>query len=1033
MNTLPRLLILFVTVSMLMSATSTSVLAENQPSSSVLLLNSYHPGFSWSDEEEAGVVDRLRDRLPAIDIQIEYLDAKRHPEKRNLARMKNFLIDKYKGQTIDLIIALDDAALDMLSKYHTALFPDIPVVFAGIASFTKYAARGRQRITGVLERQNISATLDTALKLHQGTKEVLAISDTTASGISARRQMETIMSDYEGRVKIRLLPTCTFEEARAEVAALGPGALILLNTYTTDSSGTVLSTKKSTDLIVSAAKVPVYGVHQNRLGDGIVGGYLLSGREHGKSAADIGLRILAGGNPQAIAIMENGASQAMFDYQQMKRFGIPVSSLPEGSIVINRPESVFTMHRAFAITITAIFILLVIVVLCLGFFVFRLIKAKTELREKDKALRLSLDAAKAGTWTWDVNTDEVIFDDRLEKIFGLQPGTFDRTFQGWKDRVHPDDVQFAEQKTLEALNGGTHYECEYRVKGFSGDWRIVNAQAATMVDNSGKPVRMSGFATDITERKLAEEERQHALAMLEATINQSPAGILIADAPDVKIRMANPAAVSVRGKTEKELTGIDVAEHVIQWQTLHPDGSPYSPEKLPLSRAILNGEVTQGEEVIICNEAGEHRWVSANAAPVRNSAGEIVSGIVIMHDITERKQADDEIRHLRNYLSNIIDSMPSVLVGVDSQGRVTQWNKRAEQVTGRPSDQAIAQPLDRVFSRLEDQMSAIKTAIRERRVINTPKVSRKMEQETRYENIIIFPLVTNGVEGAVIRVDDVTEQVCLEEMMIQSEKMLSVGGLAAGMAHEVNNPLAGILQSVAVLQNRLLGDLPANRKAAETAGTTLAAIRHYLDLRKLPGMLENIRESGTRAAEIVKNMLSFSRKSDRMVTHQDLGVLLDRTLELVRTDYDMKKRYDVKQIRIEREYDPLVPPVPCEASKVQQVFMNILKNGAEAMADADAQPDPPTLVLRVCDDGDWVRVEIEDNGPGMDVRTRRRIFEPFYTTKPVGQGTGLGLSVAYFIITEDHGGEMAVESRPVGGTKFIIRLPKEGDQHLSDS
>jgi len=120
-----------------------------------------------------------------------------------------------------------------------------------------------------------------------------------------------------------------------------------------------------------------------------------------------------------------------------------------------------------------------------------------------------------------------------------------------------------------------------------------------------------------------------------------------------------------------------------------------------------------------------------------------------------------------------------------------------------------------------------------------------------------------------------------------------------------------------------------------------------------------------------------------------------------------------------------VASVPCEAGKIQQVFMNILKNGAEAMA-ATTTPDGCRFVLRVKNDGDWVRVEIEDNGPGMDESTRRRIFEPFFTTKPAGQGTGLGMSVSYFIITEDHGGEMGVQVAKSGGACFVIRLPKRG-------
>jgi PAS domain S-box-containing protein len=401
-------------------------------------------------------------------------------------------------------------------------------------------------------------------------------------------------------------------------------------------------------------------------------------------------------------------------------------------------------------------------------------------------------------------------------------------------------------------------------------------------------------------------------------------------------------------------------------------------------------------------------------------------------DITELKQAEEELRQLRNYLSNIINSMPSVLVGVDREGRVTQWNRQAELVTGLLSDQVATKPLGSVFTRLADQMASIKTAIQERRVISTPKVPREEGQETRYEDITIFPLVANGAEGAVIQVDDVTERVRLEELMIQSEKMLSVGGLAAGMAHEINNPLAGILQNAAVLHNRLLEDLPPNLRAADTAGISLPALWQYLELRKLPEVLDNIRSSGMRAATIVKNMLGFARKSDRTVSSHDMCALLDRTIELIETDYDMKKKYDFRKIRIEKAYDEAGTHVLCEAGKIQQVFLNILKNGAEAMAGLGVKGEEvpvqqaPMFVIRVKGDDDWVQVEIEDNGPGMDTKTRRSVFEPFFTTKPAGKGTGLGLSVSYFIVTEDHGGEMGVHASGSGGTCFVIRLPKAG-------
>jgi len=272
---------------------------------------------------------------------------------------------------------------------------------------------------------------------------------------------------------------------------------------------------------------------------------------------------------------------------------------------------------------------------------------------------------------------------------------------------------------------------------------------------------------------------------------------------------------------------------------------------------------------------------------------------------------------------------------------------------------------------------------------------------------------------------DITDRKRMEEIMVQNEKMLSLGGLAAGMAHEINNPLAGMIQTAEVMGKRLQAQprIPANDKAALELGTSMETIEAFMDVRGIPRMLTAIRESGQRVAEIVSNMLSFVQKSDAVVSSHDIGQLLDKTLELATTDYDLKKNYDFKKIEIQREYDPDLPLVPCEAAKIQQVLLNIFRNGAQAMQTAGVET--PIFTIRTSLDRTRGKVcmEIRDNGPGMDEHVQKRIFEPFYSTKPVGLGTGLGLSVSYFIIVENHNGEMRVESRPGQGAHFFISLP----------
>lgn len=391
----------------------------------------------------------------------------------------------------------------------------------------------------------------------------------------------------------------------------------------------------------------------------------------------------------------------------------------------------------------------------------------------------------------------------------------------------------------------------------------------------------------------------------------------------------------------------------------------------------------------------------------------------------ERDLAGFELKKLQHYLSNIIDSMPSVLVGIDKQGIVTQWNLKAEEVTGINAQNAQGKMLSDVFPRLSREMKNITEAINTKKTKQDPKIAYTQNNETRYDDITIYPLITNGIEGAVIRLDDVTDKVRLEEMMIQSEKMLSVGGLAAGMAHEINNPLAGMIQNASVVLNRLTQKIEANEIAAQDLGTNMDVIRSFMEKRKIIKMLELIKESGARASQIVQNMLSFARKSDSLFLKNNIDQLMEKTLDLAKNDYDLKKKYDFRQIEILKEYQRDLPAIPCESSKLQQVFLNIFKNGTEAMANNRQNNEVSRFIIRIYRENATVNIEIEDNGPGMEESVRKRIFEPFYTTKGVGEGTGLGLSVSYFIIAENHHGTMEVESAVGHGTKFIIKLPIE--------
>jgi PAS domain S-box-containing protein len=274
-------------------------------------------------------------------------------------------------------------------------------------------------------------------------------------------------------------------------------------------------------------------------------------------------------------------------------------------------------------------------------------------------------------------------------------------------------------------------------------------------------------------------------------------------------------------------------------------------------------------------------------------------------------------------------------------------------------------------------------------------------------------------------VRDVTEVKRMQEMMVQTEKMLSVGGIAAGIAHEINNPLGIVLQASQNLVQRTRPDFRKNLEVAEKLGLDMQLLDQYMKVRKLDVFIEDIQSAASRASAIIRHMLDFSRRSESRRTVCDIRTIADSALNLASNDYDLKKSYDFKKIEIMRDYPPDLPDVGCTSTEIEQVLLNVLRNAAQAMAQASPPVAAPRIAVRIRELADRVRIEIEDNGPGVPEAIRKRIFEPFFTTKQPGIGTGLGLSVSYFIVTKGHGGRMTIKTGRDGGAVFCIELPTD--------
>ena len=359
----------------------------------------------------------------------------------------------------------------------------------------------------------------------------------------------------------------------------------------------------------------------------------------------------------------------------------------------------------------------------------------------------------------------------------------------------------------------------------------------------------------------------------------------------------------------------------------------------------------------------------------------------------DQQERASELKLLKEFNESIIESINVGLLAVDLDGRVTRLNSALEHILDLRRDAAVGRLVEELFS--EDFADTLKQVLgkdgwRLKEIRNIYKLhTATRANRALVLNIALAPLQdVQGQTGALVVLEDVTARISLEEQLQQREKLSSIGLLAAGVAHEVNTPLTG----VSSYTQMLLGMLNENDP------------KHAL--------LQKVRTQAERATNIVNNLLNFSRTgSATEFAETDVARVLDDTLQL------LEPQLRRSQIEIVRRYDKDAPEAYANAGKLQQVFTNLILNARDAI------PDGGRIVVSTgtSDDGSLI-AEISDTGIGIAPENVAKIYDPFYTTKGVGQGTGLGLAVSYGIVQE-HAGRISVDSTPGRGTTFRITLP----------
>jgi PAS domain S-box-containing protein len=346
-----------------------------------------------------------------------------------------------------------------------------------------------------------------------------------------------------------------------------------------------------------------------------------------------------------------------------------------------------------------------------------------------------------------------------------------------------------------------------------------------------------------------------------------------------------------------------------------------------------------------------------------------------------------QFERLKDFSENIVESLNVGVLTVDLSGRIESWNTQIEELFGIPRQEALAQDLDEVLPEsLVEELNARSTDQQASSIYKFPL--RNRAGRNLVVNVSITPLMGKEGEriGRLIRVEDITQRTRLEEQLLQSEKLTSLGLLAAGVAHEVNTPLAVISNYIQMLAKQL------------PAGDT----RHQI--------IEKIVKQTFRASEIVNHLLNFSRTGGAEFQPISLNQVVDETLSL------LTHPLRTARVQVVRNLSPELPPVLGSSNRLQQVFLNLFLNARDAM------PSGGMLEVRTCAYNGSVEVEVTDTGAGITEEHLARIFDPFFTTKATGRGTGLGLSVSYGIIKE-HGGKIEVKSTPGKGSSFRMEFP----------
>ena len=519
-----------------------------------------------------------------------------------------------------------------------------------------------------------------------------------------------------------------------------------------------------------------------------------------------------------------------------------------------------------------------------------------------------------------------------------------------------------------------------------GNPRFAAIVAAPVLDADGHPTGMVEMVRDITHRIQLEEELKATEVQLRQFMEMAPVAIYVKNRRGQYLEV-NPAACDLLGKSKGELVGRTDREAL--------------PRELADAMATGDRDVLKhGKEVRFEGVVGEGLTavhLSTVKYPILDASGAVTAVGGQTDDVTAQRAAETELNRTRDYLQNILDNSPVMVITTDLEGRVVSFNRGAEDSLGYRADEVIGKPASLFYEEESEREALVRRVQAEGAVRDYQTRLFKKDGTPVPVSVTLSQLKesTGRMIGTVGVCKDMSHRRALMDQIILSERLAAVGRLAAGVAHEINNPLAVIGEVTGYLTD-LMEDEPDREQLME----------------ELHNWLPKLTDQVRRGRSVTSRMLSFARKSEADVDVVDVNQALDEVLPF------LEKEASLASVTLHRSYEQDLPPVKVEEMQLQEIFINLINNSIQALHESAGG----NIWLTTGERSGKVLIGVEDDGPGIDPEIADRLFDPFVTTKPPGRGTGLGLSICYGVVKR-YDGEILVESEPGHGAKFTVVFP----------